>query len=233
MDAPSQSNGKHQPRTLTVNQREHKTQEMATMNTSVSLESDISGDVLCSLGLQCHFGPEHDMTKAVEWYRKGAERGHLLAMWMMRYCYSEGLGVVKDLRMSDTLRKQFSKQVKKYQHEELQDNDSSFKLLDQMSNSGNKEVQLLMGICFDFGLGVSKCEKTAAKWYRLSAEQGNERAQFNLGNCYWNGEGVAQSYEEAVRWIRSSAEQGYADAQLGLGVCYSKGEGVDRVTKRQ
>ena len=67
---------------------------------------------------------------------------------------------------------------------------------------------------------------TAAKEFRLLAEQGDAGAQFNLGNMYDQGKGVPQDYAEAVRWYRLAAEQGIADAQFNLGNMYSKGEGV-------
>ena len=67
---------------------------------------------------------------------------------------------------------------------------------------------------------------TAAKEFRLLAEQGDAGAQFNLGNMYDQGKGVPQDYAEAVRWYRLAAEQDYADAQFNLGNMYSKGEGA-------
>ena len=67
---------------------------------------------------------------------------------------------------------------------------------------------------------------TAAKEFRLLAEQGDAGAQNILGLMYDQGEGVTQDYVEAVRWHRLAAEQDYADAQFNLGYMYSKGEGV-------
>mgnify|MGYP006110907599 CR=1 FL=1 len=37
------------------------------------------------------------------------------------------------------------------------------------------------------GSGVPEDDKTAAKWWKLAAEQGNAPAQFNLGTMYDNG----------------------------------------------
>ena len=49
---------------------------------------------------------------------------------------------------------------------------------------------------------------TAAKEFRLLAEQGDAGAQNILGLMYDQGEGVTQDYVEAVRWHRLAAEQG-------------------------
>ena len=67
---------------------------------------------------------------------------------------------------------------------------------------------------------------TAAKEFRLLAEQGDAGAQFNLGYMYSKGEGVVQDYAEAMRWYRLAAEQDYADAQFNLGLMHFKGQGV-------
>ena len=67
---------------------------------------------------------------------------------------------------------------------------------------------------------------TAAKEFRLLAEQGDAGAQNILGLMYDQGEGVTQDYVEAVRWHRLAAQQGDADAQNNLGYMYSKGQGV-------
>ncbi len=67
---------------------------------------------------------------------------------------------------------------------------------------------------------------TAAKEFRLLAEQGDAGAQNILGLMYDQGEGVTQDYTEAVRWYRLAAEQDYASAQFNLGYRYSIGQGV-------
>ena len=76
------------------------------------------------------------------------------------------------------------------------------------------------------GQGVPQDDKTAVKWYTLSAEQGDADAQYNLGFMYRNGKGVPQDYKTAVKWYTLSAEQGIADAQNNLGAMYYQGLGV-------
>ena len=55
-------------------------------------------------------------------------------------------------------------------------------------------------------------EKTALKWYRLSAEHGNAHAQNNLGGMYTNGFGVIQDYVRAHMWFNITASRGDKDA---------------------
>lgn len=68
--------------------------------------------------------------------------------------------------------------------------------------------------------------ETAARLFRMLAEQGNAQAQNNLGYLYARGAGVPQDYAEAVKWYRKAAEQGLARAQHNLGYMYARGAGV-------
>ena len=67
---------------------------------------------------------------------------------------------------------------------------------------------------------------TAAKEFRLLAEEGNALAQLFLGFMYQFGDGVPQDYKEAASLFRKAAEQGNVDAQFSLGLMYRNGEGV-------
>ena len=95
--------------------------------------------------------------------------------------------------------------------------------------------QLRQGHNYEYGIGVKKNIKKAAKFYREAArlfreaaEQGSAGAQNALGYCYKSGKGVKQDYAEAAKWYRLAAEQGLAGAQNNLGDCYNLGKGVQQ-----
>ena len=69
---------------------------------------------------------------------------------------------------------------------------------------------------------------TAAKLYRLWAEQGHGNAQDLLGAMYEAGIGVKQDHAEAARWWRKAADQGYPSPQNSLGAAYYLGRGVEQ-----
>ena len=52
------------------------------------------------------------------------------------------------------------------------------------AEQGEACAQYLVGGMCDFGRGVPKDDKEAAKWYRLAADQGHAFAQLNLGLMY-------------------------------------------------
>jgi TPR repeat protein len=94
------------------------------------------------------------------------------------------------------------------------------------ADQGIAGAQFSLGVCYDFGDGVTQDHAEAVKWYRKAADQGIAGAQNNLGNCYRDGQGVAQDQAEAIKWYRKAADHGESRAQNNLGVCYEAGQGV-------
>ena len=101
-------------------------------------------------------------------------------------------------------------------------------LIIQMAEQGDAEAQSAMGLMYQYGEGVTKDYREAAKWYRKAAEQGLALAQLRLGAIYDGGKGVSVDHKEAAKWYRKAAEQGYPKSQLSLGVMYSLGDGVSK-----
>ena len=44
----------------------------------------------------------YDVAEAVYWYEKAAEQGHSRAQWLLGACYSQGIGVDKDLGKAES-----------------------------------------------------------------------------------------------------------------------------------
>ena len=68
---------------------------------------------------------------------------------------------------------------------------------------------------------------TAARLYRLAADQGHSQAQIRLGMMYAFGRGVTRNAVEAVKWYRLAAAQGELHAHTLLGAMYEAGQGVE------
>lgn len=128
----------------------------------------------------------------------------------------------------------------------------------KVAEQGDAMAQVNLGDCYANGIGITKNESEAVKWYRKAADQGlkpakdallrlaqggNVMAQFNLGLCYEKeprnrrrGYYQPESFllrgqtndTEAVKWFRKAAEQGYAEAQNKLGSCHEYGIGTTR-----
>ncbi|MGD8479798.1 MAG: tetratricopeptide repeat protein [Methyloceanibacter sp.] len=96
----------------------------------------------------------------------------------------------------------------------------AFQAARPLAERGDARAQLILGLMYVEGKGVSQDKAEAVKWFRLAAEQGDARAQYNLGNMYAAGKGVPQDYIQARQWLYVSAEQGDVDAQARLGILY-------------
>ena len=80
-----------------------------------------------------------------------------------------------------------------------------------------------IGMCYNFGKGVTQSDTKAFEFYSLAAAKGYATSQYSLGIYYSNGNGCKQSYEEALRYFNLAAAQGMTAAQYAIGVCYYKG----------
>lgn len=100
-----------------------------------------------------------DYDKALKWYTKAGEQGHIEAQYTLGKSYFKGEGVTKD-------------------------NAEAAKWYRKAAEQGHTDAQDWMGYCYYYGEGVPKDYAEAVKWYRKAAEQGQPKSQFNLGYCY-------------------------------------------------
>ena len=104
------------------------------------------------------------------------------------------------------------------------------RLIIRAAERGDAEAQLQLGHQYELGMGVTRDNTEAARWYRQAAEQGLAEAQTRLGTMYDFGLGVRQDAVEGARWYRRAAEQGHAGGQFNLGAKYGLGHGVPQDT---
>ena len=90
----------------------------------------------------------------------------------------------------------------------------------------NAKAMVLLGECYEGGVGVPQNYAEAMRWYRQAADAGNSWAMTNIGWLYANGKGVPQDYAEAMRWYRQAADAGDSSAMNNIGGLYANGEGV-------
>ena len=64
------------------------------------------------------------------------------------------------------------------------DYQKALRLWKSLAEQGNADAQMLLAQLYYNGYGVPEDNKTAVKWYRLSAEQGYANSQYSLGLMY-------------------------------------------------
>ncbi|MCR4667528.1 MAG: sel1 repeat family protein [Desulfovibrio sp.] len=96
-------------------------------------------------------------------------------------------------------------------------------LLQPLAVNGNATAQVLIGRCYESGLGVEQNLETAAKWYSIAAEQGDPQGILCLAYCYENGVGVNRDEGKTLELMKNAAEKGVPEAQFNLALYASKG----------
>ncbi|MDR2180112.1 MAG: sel1 repeat family protein [Synergistaceae bacterium] len=80
--------------------------------------------------------------------------------------------------------------------------------MEALAAAGDTEAQFMLGEIYDTTFAsskeVPKDNGTAAKWYRMAAEQGYSPAQRRLTRFYALGMGVPQNYLYAIGWLLRS-----------------------------
>lgn len=104
------------------------------------------------------------------------------------------------------------------------------------AEQGEPLAQMIIGLCFREGIGVTKdiekAEKqfkTAIERYKYDAEKGNIEAQFQLGEIYAD-KLIKQDMTEALKWYTKAADSGDGKAQFTLGKIHLWGLGIKRDT---
>ncbi|HUJ02594.1 MAG TPA: TetR family transcriptional regulator [Rhizomicrobium sp.] len=97
-----------------------------------------------------------------------------------------------------------------------------------LANAGNPKAELMIGLRYHKGDGVSADQREAAKWIMRAAETHDPLAQYWLGELYQNGDGVSADAAEAVHWYEAAAGQGNRQAMHDLGIAYAEGLGAEK-----
>ncbi|KAF9105637.1 hypothetical protein BGX27_009537 [Mortierella sp. AM989] len=131
-------------------------------------------------------GIQKDDLKAMEFFVKAADQGHISAQFHVGCMYYYGNGVT-------------------------QDRSEAAKWYEKAANQGNPDAQTYLGEMYTNGFGVPQDYKTAAKWLILAAEQGKAYAQGSLAELYKRGNGVPQDYFKMIEWYQKAISQGVKD----------------------
>ncbi len=95
-----------------------------------------------------------------------------------------------------------------------------------LAEHGDVRAQVMLGIYYGKGSGVTKDSAASAMWFRTAAAQGDAGGQYEVGMIYYLGTGVAKDDAQAASWFRKSAAQGNEPSQYMLGSMYEDGNGV-------
>jgi TPR repeat protein len=137
-----------------------------------------------------------DTAKAIEWFRKGAEKGSAKSQ------YNLGMSLMKAQEANPDEKKaaEAIEWIRKAAEQKL------------------PEANLTYGTYAYLGEnGIHQNYELAATHFRITADQGLADAQNYLGIMNQNGQGIAIDHDQAIAWYRKAALQGHIRAQANLG----------------
>lgn len=148
--------------------------------------------------------------KAVECYRKAAERGHAEAQFQLGCMLQSGNNYPRD----------YAEAARWFSEAARQGHMEAKKRLDEPPISvyykaGHLDAAALysLGRMYEEGHDAVLDYHKALEYYRTSAKLGNADAMYRIGRMCDDGIGMAQNKSEALEWYRKAAEHGSADAR--------------------
>ncbi|MEI7842093.1 MAG: tetratricopeptide repeat protein [Gallionellaceae bacterium] len=101
-----------------------------------------------------------------------------------------------------------------------------------LAEQGNVLAQVMLGVMYEEGQGVSQDDQEAVKWYSMAAAQGRTDYQRIIGSRYeLGGRGVTQNRQEAIKYYRLGAAQGEVWFQMKLGSMYESDRNAQEAMK--
>lgn len=167
--------------------------------------------------------PKDDML-AIEWFRKGAEKGSAKSQLNLGKMLLEGkAGAAVDAESSRVQGLQwiaksadqglseaqlsYGKVLYFGDHGQPQDYKKAMIYLKPAAESGMAEAQNMLGSMYECGSGIPIDETSALKWYRKAALQGHSRAQANLGMLLGPLVENRETRIEALAWLLMASQQ--------------------------
>ncbi|XP_061092981.1 death ligand signal enhancer isoform X2 [Conger conger] len=155
-------------------------------------------------------GVQRDPDKATQFYRQAATGGHGQAMY--RYAklllHSRGQQSAEDTHAAIGLLEGAAASGAQaylgvlFSQDSLRDEHKAASYLKMAAENGDSLSQLYLGQCYEWGIGVQQCVRTAVQLYQQAAKAGNQQAQNILSALYTTGSRVPE--DAALRSIRSA-----------------------------
>ena len=144
-----------------------------------------------------------EYSKALESFRKAADKGYAKSINLIGVYYYKGRGVSRN----------YSEAMKWFR---------------KAADKGYPSAMYNIANLYEDGKGVSRNYSEAMKWYKKAAEKGDTGAMTNIGYMYQHGYGVTKDYTEAMKWGRKGADKGNKNAMYNIASLYYKGNGVPK-----
>lgn len=179
-----------------------------------------------------------NIPEAIQWIRKGVELKDAKSEYILGTYYESGTGLGKNKQQAIDLY--FAAAAKKYKPAMTKVGEYYFSGIIVQQNyitaipylegaaDENPFAQILLGICYQQGLGVTKDSKKGAGLIAKGSKCDDPKALFFLANTYYFGEhGIEKDIRKAFLLYEAAEKNGALPAALRLAYCYLQAAGTD------
>ncbi|MBR5603035.1 MAG: SEL1-like repeat protein [Bacteroidales bacterium] len=193
-------------------------------------------------GLYCMSVENYDPKEAVVWFTESAEQGYAPAQYHLAVCYSNNVGVDRDMEKSMYWLKKSADQgyiIAQYALASIYANidgyidvEECIRILEILVNKNYAPAQYDLACCYSGNIGhVGIDYDKAFELLTNSVKQNYAPAITDLANLYMysNREfGISKDYDKAMKLLLQAVDLGYPYAYYCVGQMYQYGFGVNQ-----
>jgi TPR repeat protein len=192
--------------------------------------------ILGQLYLKGGAGVQKDPAKALKWFERANDVGHVAAAKIAGDMYFSGVGAPRDLKKAAALYREAAKldyAPAQFAYGQMLDRGDLGKpdvkqalaWYDHAAKYEHPGALYALGAAYEAGDGVAADPARALTYYQRAALKGSAPAARAMANHLYRGEGVTRDLAAARKLFESAALQGDAEAMYSLGAMLMRGEG--------
>jgi TPR repeat protein len=167
------------------------------------------------------YGTPKNENLSFEYYEKVANQNYAIGQLEVGCCYEHGYGIKKDTNISSYWYEKAANNgntiamfnlgiyYENNKDDFEKDYNKAFELFKQSAEGGCLDGIMMLGYCYNEGIGTKIDKQKAFELYQNAANLGDITAQYNLALMYEKENDI----DKAIYWYEKSAEQGDTDAQ--------------------
>ena len=186
---------------------------------------------------------EKDLSKAIPWYEKAAERGLVRSMSNLAIVLGNSPDSTKNLEKSFHWAKKAAKAGHKYGFYRTgwhylkgsplnRDTIEAMKWFNSGAKKGSSIAMDQLGYSYLKGIVLPKNHSKAIFWFEQAAINGSAYSMNHLGLCHEYERGTSKNLKKAKFWYEAAARLDNADAMCNLGLCHEYGKGTSKNLKK-